>query len=269
MAQGEPPASTPEKLAAYLTAAPELLLMLDYDGTLVPIAATPALARPAPELLATLQKLAFFPGRVVAVISGRKLDELQELLPLAGLYLVGSHGAEIKEPGGKVYRSMHNQQLKEDMVNLEIIARECMAKCSGFLVENKGTSLALHYRLADPGLAQKVLDSFIKRTSSIVRQKQLELLPGKKVLEIRPRGIHKGKAVAYLCRKYSRALPVYIGDDRTDEDAFMALKRGWGILVSPDSRPSAATVRLSSPGEVYKLLLQLCKEDYFKPARTT
>ncbi|MDQ0285849.1 trehalose 6-phosphate phosphatase [Desulfofundulus luciae] len=255
----EPPLATPEKLAAWMAAASRLLLMLDYDGTLVPIAPTPDLARPDPELLATLQKLSLSPGRVVAVISGRKLAELQKLLPLTGLHLAGSHGAEIQETGGKLYRLIEDRKLEENILSLERVARECVANSRGFLVENKGISLALHYRQADPELARQVLVSFIEKVAPIMDKNRLELLPGKKVLEIRPRGVNKGKAVQYLCGKYDGALPVYIGDDRTDEDAFMALKRGCGILVSPQSRASAATVRLSSPREVYTLLLLLAK----------
>ncbi|SHJ58203.1 trehalose-phosphatase [Desulfofundulus thermosubterraneus] len=253
----EPPLTTPEKLAAWMVTAPQLLLMLDYDGTLVPIAPSPDLAWPNQELLAVLKKLTLSPDRAVAVISGRKLAELHKLLPLTGLHLVGSHGAEIQEAGGKTYRLFENRKLEEDILTLERIARECVAGSSGFLVENKGISLALHYRLAEPELARGVLGSFIERAAPIMGKDRLELLPGKKVLEIRPREVNKGKAVQYLCRKHAGALPVYIGDDRTDEDAFMALGEGCGILISSQPRPSAATARLPSPREVYQMLLLL------------
>ncbi|MGB9802389.1 trehalose-phosphatase [Desulfofundulus sp.] len=237
--------------------ASQLLLMLDYDGTLVPIAPTPDQARPDAELVVTLQKLTISPGRVVGIISGRKLAELQNLLPLTGLYLFGSHGLEFRDVDGRVHCMIEDQSLVEHILSLEKVAGECISNNSGFLLENKGASLALHYRLADPPLAREVLCNFIQKVACVMDRNRFEFLPGKKVLEIRPRGVSKGKAVQYLCRKHPGALPLYIGDDRTDEDGFLALKRGLGILVSPQPRPSAATFRLTSPREVYKFLFFL------------
>lgn len=260
MVRAQPFASTPEQLATTLAGTPELLLMLDYDGTLVPIAPTPDMARPDVTLLALLQKLCTSPNRVVAVISGRTLGELEKFLPIPGLYLAGSHGMEIKEPGGKVTGSLPDREIKETINQLEELAKICVGNNNGFILENKGFSLALHYRLADPALARTVLKEFISRAALFLRQNRLELLPGKKVLEIRPRGTGKGAAVRYLCKKYPRALPVYIGDDRTDEDGFAALKRGPGILVSPHPRLSAATCRLCSSDDVRSLLIYLSKQ---------
>jgi len=258
------PLVTPETLAEKMAGAPRLLLMLDYDGTLVPIAPTPDQARPEQELISVLGELSLLPGRVVAIISGRRLSELQELIPLAGLHLVGAHGAEIQEADGKVHRLFKDQRAKEIISELDGIARECIASRRGFLVENKGISLALHYRQADPFLARQVIDNFIKKISSLPDANRLELMPGKKVLEVRPRGVNKGLAVRYLCRKHAGALPVYIGDDITDEDAFKALKNGCTILVSPRPRPSAASARLPSPRHVGIMLSLLLAKTKLK-----
>ncbi|HHW44353.1 MAG TPA: trehalose-phosphatase [Desulfotomaculum sp.] len=247
---------TPDGLAA-LVRARELLLMLDYDGTLVPMAPLPHLATPSPEILNALQRLAGTPGRVVAVISGRRLEELQVMLPLTGLYLAGTHGAEWRNPGGRIYRRLDPASFKKMMDILEAMAVECVNGKDGFLIENKGLSLALHYRRAEPAAAVETLNKFHRRILPVINKHGLEVLPGRKVVEIRPRGVNKGIMVQYLCRRYPQAFPLYFGDDRTDEDAFAALEGGWGILVSPAPRPSAATFSLSSPREVYRVLLLL------------
>lgn len=247
----------PRELAQELAQARELLLMCDYDGTLVSIAPTPEQAKPSLELLAILDKLVRFPGRRVAVISGRKLSDLEKLLPLEGVFLAGCHGAELKEPGGKARLRLLNSDATKIMADLEKIARKCMAGYDGFLIENKSFSLALHYRLANPTIASKVLESFIGEVSPLLAEKNLELLQGKKVLEVRPKGLHKGIAVKYLLQKFPQALPAYIGDDQTDEDAFAALKKGYSILVSLYPRPSKAKFRLPSTQDVLSLLKYL------------
>jgi trehalose 6-phosphate phosphatase len=217
-----------------------LFLFLDYDGTLVPIAARPAQAVPPPELLQLLQKLVGQDDLRVAVVSGRDLQDLESLLPVPGLYLAACHGAVIKTPGATPYtliRGADRQQLE----HLARAAQNLIAGRRGFLVEPKAFSLAFHYRLADPTETAPVLREFLAMRQHHCPAPDWETIPGHKVLEVRPAGVNKGAAVLHLLNHWPGAFPVYIGDDRTDEDAFRALAgRGRTILVADHPRPTAA-----------------------------
>lgn len=253
MAHPLPQAVTPRDLARELCRQRELLLMCDYDGTLVPLAPTPEQAKPPQELLHVLAALARAAGKTVAVISGRRLADLRNLLPVGGLFLAGCHGAELMGPDGKV-ELLASPETAAVMEILEQRARECVGGHEGFLIENKTFSLALHYRLASPPVAARVLKVFIRELGAFLAEKNLQLLWGKKVLEVRPRDLHKGKAVSHLRRKFPQAVPVYLGDDTTDEDAFVASKDGFTVLVGARPRPSRAQFHLTSPQEVLALL---------------
>ncbi|MDN5344808.1 MAG: trehalose 6-phosphate phosphatase, partial [Clostridia bacterium] len=126
----------------------------------------------------------------------------------------------------------------------------------GLMVETKGDNLALHYRLAEPGAAAAALGEFRHQVGPYLKY-DLELLAGNKVLELRPRGANKGVAVNYFTRRWPRALPLYLGDDRTDEDAFAALPaNGLAIGVGPRFSGRAPYV-LASPVEVSHFLFYL------------
>ncbi|HAG08339.1 MAG TPA: trehalose-phosphatase [Desulfotomaculum sp.] len=251
---------TPTALAKRLFNAGQVLLMLDYDGTLVPLAPTPAQARPAAELLRILKKLGGRPQYKVAVISGRTLSDLTNLLPVPGIFLIGGHGIEVMSPYGEVTHLLDHKHITKIINELEQLARCCLNDKDGFLLENKGYSLAIHYRLAGPSMAKGALNKFIELSKPIIQKHGLNILPGKKVLEIRPLDIHKGKAVNYLQQLYPHSLAVYYGDDTTDEDAFRALKEGLSILVSPRTRVSAAKFKLNSSLEVLEVLTLLLEK---------
>lgn len=246
---------TPARLAT-LTGPGPLILAADYDGTLVPMARSPEAAAPPPRLVSLLLKLASLPQVHLAVVSGRPLAQLERWLPREVLYLVGTHGGEIREPQGKVVRCVAGEDW-EMLGRLARRAGQLLEGRRGFLLEDKGAALALHYRLADPGEAEKVLAAF-----QYLAERELpdhfSFLAGKKVLEVRPRYLHKGRAVKWLLSRWPRAGAIYIGDDVTDEDAFRALAgRGLSVLVAERERPSRATYRLREPGEVEEYLTLL------------
>lgn len=248
----------PEKLVAIVDNRP-LLLITDYDGTLVPIAPTPGEAAPPAELIKLLRKLCGLHDVRAAVVSGRPLARLEEWLPVQSLYLAGTHGAEIKEPGGERVELVNRAAVQEELAPLVRRARELIRGKEGFLLEDKGVSAALHYRLADPEQARAVTSCF--------RSAVLEMLPGaytlmkgKKVLEVRPGNLHKGRAVEWLLGRFPGHTVIYLGDDVTDEDAFRAvLGRGTGVLVSETDRPSRALYRLKGPVEVTRFLCLIIK----------
>lgn len=242
---------SPNQLASKIRAAGEVLLMCDYDGTLVPLAPHPNLARPGHRLLNLLRRLVMKPYLHMAVISGRGLYELRELLPVAGLYLAGLHGAHILTPDNRVVNLIPSDKEKIPWAEIFKLAQKLTAGLPGFYLENKGEAVAIHYRLAPPQTAAAVLHDF-RRFMEPYRI-FIEFLEGNKVLEVRRRGINKGLAVTYFINKWPGALPVYMGDDKTDADAFAALPpNGLAVRVgnvlaieTPYFLPSAAeTVEL-------------------------
>jgi trehalose 6-phosphate phosphatase len=135
-----------------------------------------------------------------------------------------------------------------------------IADVPGIFIENKGQAFALHYRLARPEAAEQLVAAAL----SIIRGYQgkgvaLEVQHGKKVLEVHPVGVNKGKAVQFLLQPYDNTtLPLYIGDDATDENAFRALnKRGVTILVADPPRRTSAQYHLRNPEEVWHFLTRL------------
>ncbi|MGE4092225.1 MAG: trehalose-phosphatase [Candidatus Binatia bacterium] len=240
--------------------APLVFVCLDYDGTLVPIAARPEEARPGPALLALLTRLTQTPHLRVAVVSGRPLAQLQTLLPVPGLTYIGTHGLEVRTPSGE-----HSLLLPPGAFTTIIsqLRRKLATRIDGlpgFLLEDKRYALALHYRLAPPSAAEGVVADFLSQVRTYQRRGiALNIIHGKKVVEVRPLGVNKGKAVQALLTNWPRtSLCLYVGDDTTDEDAFQALLgHGYGILVARTHQPTSAQYYLRDPEEVTQFLSHL------------
>lgn len=229
--------------------------MMDYDGTIVPIRSNPGAARPCASLLKRLQAVARKPHIVTAVVTGRDLEDLRRMLPIDGLYMVGCHGAEYLHPDGGRYNAVNTAALAPVITKISDLGLRCIGNHSGFLIESKKTSCALHYRRARPSAVREVLARFITDVRQLVGEHNLKLLAGKKVLEICPQSVSKAQAVRYLMRRHPGYYPVYFGDDITDEDAFESLRgTGAGVLVAAVDRPTAAVFRVRGPEEVSDIL---------------
>lgn len=234
-----------------------LLVALDYDGTLVPIASRPEDARPTVTVLDLLLRLVRAPEVTVAIVSGRPLTELRALLPIQGIAYIGTHGLEVCPVDGKVTSLLPRGAFSTILIKLRRQLKDIVKKIPGVIVEDKGQSVALPYRLAQPEAAKQVVAQFL----AIVRGWQvkgvaLEVLHGKKVVEVHPVGVNKGKALQFLLLSCDPAtLPLYIGDDTTDEHAFRVLqRRGLTILVADPPRHTAAQYYLRNPDEVGQFL---------------
>lgn len=237
-----------------------LFLFLDYDGTLVPIAPTPEKAQPSTQLLTLLEKLCDLPGTRVAIVSGRSIDDLKRFLPVSGLYLVGVHGLVIVYPTGEtVVRGSEVANLQKWVKKLAKKMEVLLEGKKGFLIEKKDFAVAVHYRLADPSQATAVLRHLYREIKPIVEEAGFIARSGKKVLEFGPAFGNKGDAVNFLLSQWPGAVPIYIGDDETDEDAFQVIAgKGWGILVAEHHRATKACFRLQNPQEVAIFLKEIC-----------
>ena len=235
----------------------KILLMLDYDGTVVPIARTPAQAVLPASSKKVLDILVKDPSVRLAFISGRSLSEIKKMAGISGIFYAGNHGLEIKGPGINFVHKKASK-LSRDLRSLfeELSKKLCAYK--GVLIEDKNLSISVHFRLASAA-DEKSIKSEVK--ASVDRNK-FRLAGGKKVLEIRPKEKwNKGNAANFLADKFKSFFPVYIGDDRTDEDAFSALKnKGLTIFVGQPGK-SAAHYFLKDHKEVLRFLKMIGKRN--------
>jgi len=237
--------------------APAIITFLDFDGTLVEFAPTPGEVRFEAARKRWLREIVALPRCAVGVVSGRAVDDLRRLIGLEQIFYVGCHGLEWAAPDGMRYVSWPNRALLDALASLRAEMREAMAGQPGIVIEDKGIALALHYRMADQDTAAAARKEFVRAVNWYQRQGvKLELLGGKEVIEARPGGATKGDAITQLWSRYApKAMPIYIGDDVTDESAFQAIgATGLTILVADAPRPTAAQLYLKNSTEVYVLL---------------
>ena len=202
-------------------AADPLVILLDYDGTLVPFADSPDLARPDPEILDLLRALSARPQTHVHVVSGRSRESLQRWLGHLPLHLHAEHGfwsrplAGIGLAGDPPLQSWRQAVL--------LILREYAERTPGALVEEKPAGLAWHHRAADPEFGAQQANELRLHLQEVLSNAPVEILAGDKVVEVRPHGVHKGRIVPAVLTEHPGAFLLAIGDDLTDEDLFAAL----------------------------------------------
>ncbi len=218
-------------------------LFLDVDGTLVEIAETPAAVHIEPDVLTILRRLTGTFENAVALVSGRSIETIDRLFEPLCLPVAGLHGLEVRNAKGDIHRvASESNRLEEIRETLKRYADES----PGILLENKGATLALHYRQApEQAEAAKTLVSDLLGK----QDGNYHFLKGKMVLEVKPANVHKGQAVEHLLSAppFAGRLPVYIGDDITDEDGFATVNRlgGHSIRVGMEGA-TAATRRIES-----------------------
>lgn len=234
---------------------PVLLVASDYDGTIAPIVNDPMTAKPNREAIVALRTLASIPNTHVAVISGRALRDLADLSGLPEeIHLVGSHGSEFDRD------FMHTLdpaliELKRDLRSqLDVIA----SRRPGLFIEEKPASLAIHYRNANPDSEQDVIEAILKGPGSVG---QVSVHHGKKVLELMLLPMHKGDALARIRTRVGSTGVLFMGDDRTDEDAFETLT-GPDVGVKIGEGESMAEFRIDDNRDVARMLAELCELRY-------
>ena len=242
-----------ETLAARLEVATFLVVLLDYDGTLVDFAEVPELAEPDGELLRLLHDLAARPRTEVHIVSGRTRETLESWLGALPIGLHAEHGLSSRAPGAATWVSatLPPQGWRPAVLAL---MRAFAALTPGALVEEKDAGVAWHYRRADQELGRTRARALLLELAPILGQAAAEILLGVKVIEVLARGVHKGRLVPMLvARAPVGALMVAIGDDRTDEDLFTALPQdALAVHVGPE--PTMASIRLAGITEVRALL---------------
>jgi trehalose 6-phosphate synthase/phosphatase len=213
-------------------AAKKRLLLLDYDGTLVPFAPLPHLARPDSELKGLVRRLCASPRNVVVIISGRDRATLEEWFAGIPVHMVAEHGAWIRPAGGNwsLFKAV-DTSWKETLLPL---FRMYVGRLPGSLLEEKDCSLAWHYRGADQELGLARSKELVDDLTQYTANYDVQVLEGKMVVEIRNAGVNKGAAAMALVHGHAPDFILSVGDDQTDEDVFRALP------------PEAVTIRVGT-----------------------
>jgi len=252
MATLHEPAQLASLILGALGPARHLALLLDYDGTLVPIARRPELAKADPELPALLNRLALHPRISVAVVSGRGLKDLQSILGGTGrFYLFAEHGGVGAWPDGTTRPLLEDTEASQ-LERIRVRLRDVVWP-EGVWVEEKQMALALHTREAPRSHVPRAQELFRRVVGETDGGSGLTIMAGKEVLELRPCGLDKGLVVDCLRDRLADIAPllVAVGDDRTDEDAFARLDPAdFAIRVGDVEGETAARFQLADPHAV-------------------
>jgi trehalose 6-phosphate phosphatase len=228
---------------------------MDYDGTLAEFTPTPDDRSQRPEVVSLLTRLAQLPRSRVMIISGRSLASLEAMLPVPGAFLAGTYGVEILTPAQELIRRIPLETLRPVVEQVKHEWAEILDSRPGFYLEDKGWTIAIHARLAEPQEALRVLaDARAHAPTGVLEENGLVLFSGWQFLELAPQDASKARSVDYLLEHFPlpEALLVYIGDDNRDEPAFRVVNAhgGMSVLVSPVDKTTQAQYRLEQPAAV-------------------
>lgn len=247
-----------EQIAEIVCGSTGILLLLDYDGTTVPIQSSPEQARLDEETRKLLHEMSCIPKVALGIISGRSINDIHAMVGLDELAYAGNHGLEILLPGKPVKR-FYTQADLELIRKVQAELRGPLSKISGVRIEEKGPIIALHYRTAPPGTRERLL----KIARDVVSTYPgLCMRQGKMVIEITPdKPFNKGEAVRwFLDNLYpsKRPVVVFAGDDLTDEDVFAILGQDdVSIYVGPEPNHFSARYFIKDSTETREFLHRL------------
>lgn len=229
-------------------------VFLDYDGTLTPIVDDPAAATLPTSARKAVERLARLCP--VAVVSGRDRADVQALVGIDGLVYAGSHGFDIAGPGWE-HQHPDGAAAQPALAAAADQMERALGNVPGLKVERKRYAVAVHVRQVDPAAVPSVDETVERAVNSV---KGLRRTAGKMVFELRPAlDWDKGRALQFLLDELglrsAEMLPMYIGDDDTDEDALVTIRdSGLGVIVGTEDRATAAHLRLDDPGETVVFL---------------
>lgn len=247
------PKPLPDTLLPEIVRQSRTLLCLDYDGTLSEIVSEPALARPVPGALGVVRALASRRDRLdIAIVSGRELGDLRGKLPLRGVAMYGAHGLQFLSPEGACELAPGIAECADDFERVRAWLEQHVP-ATGFAIEDKEIAIALHYRNAPPAIGAYVRDAF----AAFIAECTVSLTArhGKMVVEALPKIAGKAHAVRTLIERAGKGVvPVYFGDDLTDEDAFAEIGEDGVTVLVGEPRRTAARYCVDSPREVVRIL---------------
>jgi trehalose 6-phosphate phosphatase len=244
----------PRSLIPYLS---ECAVLLDIDGTLLDLMPTPREVWVPPGLAKTLRRLHECTGGALAMVSGRSLNDIDLIFAPDQFPAVGGHGAEMRIRGDGEALSAAPAMDKELKLRLAAIAK----LSPGILLEDKGYSLALHYRLAPQ--AEKAIYEAVSLIRADLPNVPIEVLPGKCVCEIKYAGFDKASGVRELMKQepFRGRRPLFIGDDVTDESVFAIMPDMHGLAFSVGRRAQGVAGHFDTPSDVREFLAHLLDDE--------
>lgn len=244
-----------EPIAQSGGAAPLLAIFTDFDGTLVEIAETPDAVEVSPTLTEQLDRTARDLGHAFAVITGREIADIDRFLSPLHLPVAGAHGAQRRRADGTLLEIDAHISSAADAI-AERLAPLLVAN-PGLIVEPKDGAVALHFRQV-PHLEEECL---LAMQEAIADHPDFTLVPGKMVIEARPAAYDKGSALRAFMQEepFAGRIPIFIGDDKTDEDAFRVAQELGGIGIKLGPGATAARMRIADVASVHALLQGLAE----------
>lgn len=228
------------------------LFLIDYDGTLTPIAKLPEMALLNKKTEAMLISIISDKRNTVAIISGREKSFIEQQFRNMDVILITEHGYFIKYPGGK-WSNNHDINLSWKKKILPIL-NDYVDRCSGSMIEEKTASIAWHYRNADEDIASIRINELKDDLSEILKgESKLQMLEGEKVLEVKSLVYDKGTAATRLICDGNYDFILALGDDRTDEDLFKVIPKS-GISIKVGNKPSKAKYNIRNQAQIYSIL---------------
>jgi trehalose-phosphatase len=244
--------------AEQIRSARSIGLFLDFDGTLSPIVESPTLAKIDPDIQTLIGRLAERDDVSVIIVSGRALADVRARAAVDGVIYAGNHGLEI-ESDTVCFREPRAESLRLELRHVVMQLELAISDTAGIEIEHKGLSASVHYRRVNADLHEWVRQTVCDVVS---KSRSFVCLDGKMVVEVRPRiDWHKGHAVTWILDSVlpSQTLPLYVGDDISDEDAFAVIPNGIAVHVGEPSHTCAAywVPDLSAVRDFLSNLLQL------------
>ena len=212
------------------------LLILDYDGTLVPFSTQPQQAAPPVRVLDLLRSLVADRRNCVALLSGRSAENLDRWFgTVPGLWRVAEHGAELKSPSRDTWEPLRSQPSTEWKSTIMPILEHFTERTPGSLIEEKKYALVWHHRMAEPEFGEWLANELVSMLEAMLAETELRAFRGKKIVEVKPVWVNKGEALKRLLAASPNSdFILAAGDDRTDEDLFAELPSdAWSVHVGP------------------------------------
>lgn len=262
MSEARPAGALTDAAIDRLGDAAPLLALFDIDGTLAPLAPRPEDAAVPESVRHALTRLVAAPDVCVGVVTGRAAADGARMVRVPGLWVVGNHGVETCDPDGTQHLAPAMRQFGEPLARAAEALTEPVAATPGAILENKRWSLTVHWRQADPA----AVPTLSAAVHAVAQREGLRVGEGKMVFELKGAAdVDKGTASVALAERLGALRPrggvLYVGDDRTDEDAFRRLRaaadRAVTIRVGSADQPTHAEWRVDAPADVHALLERL------------
>ena len=257
-----------DELNHWARAASRLWLFLDYDGTLAEFTETPADVRPKPEVMRALRAVASRPETRLVILSGRRLEDLQSLIRLKRIFLVGTYGVQIQTQEGNSISREDYREYRPFLEELKPGWEALIDGRRGFYLEDKGWTLALHALHTTDRDAEEVVGAARNQFKAKLSGWNFNLLEGHKFIEVAPAIANKGNAVLFLLQQFpwSRAQLIFCGDDDKDAEAFPVVHSlgGINVWVSQTGQgkiPPFTDYLMELPREMRGWLMEICSEE--------